>query len=277
MSETYENSSFYEALSGTTDNELGIPFITKGTGLDWYATYMKMLYTLRNSFFPAGQLRVYKDGDLTVGVYAGKWLNGNAEVSYSGSSSNALTDNATNYVYLTADGTLTINATGYPDPIITSHIRLARVVTSSGAITNIYDDRAYNLWAFAGSGGICRYSLSGTTTDATETEIFVNGVADSRITIASGYCYTFMVQISAKRTETSMECAGYKIEGVIKNDSGTTSLVDAPTVTSIAEDDSNWDVTAEADDINDALVIKVTGAASKTINWAATVNLTEVN
>ena len=506
MTETYENTSFYEALSGTTDNELGIPYITKGTGLDWYATYMKMLYTLRQSFFPAGQLRVYKDGDLTVGVYAGKWINGNTEVSYSGSSSNSITDNATNYVYLTADGTLTINTTGYPAPTATSHIRLGRVVASSGAITNIYDDRAYNIWSFTGSGGsstlfnlldwqesvldevdfttaepsspsdgdrylntvtgtssgtsqsvtanyiyewngtnwteiapdegtvclvedrdmlvgfngsswvdigtfallneaqtffnntditgseaetltdgsnadslhvhtldsgvtdvtatasevnqVCdgvsanvtatnlstltgagnsdslhthtldsgitdvtataseinqaldgisanvtdtnlntltgggnadslhthgadgidgRYSLSGTTTDATETEIYVNGVSGSRISIASGHCYTFRVQVSALRTETSTECAGYTIEGVIKNASGTTSLVGGTVVTSLGEDDSTWDVQAYADDTNDALIIKVTGAASKTINWKATVDLTDVS
>jgi hypothetical protein len=43
----------------------------------------------------------------------------------------------------------------------------------------------------------------------------------------------------------------------------------------LGEDDSAWDATVEADNTNDALVIKVTGSASATIRWVATVRTTE--
>ena len=36
------------------------------------------------------------------------------------------------------------------------------------------------------------------------------------------------------------------------------------------------DAVAEADDANDALVLKVTGEAAKTIRWVARINLVEV-
>jgi hypothetical protein len=57
---------------------------------------------------------------------------------YSGVLSQLLTDDATNYVYLDYDGSLNVNTTGYPT---TTHIRLGRLITSSGLVTTYYDDR----------------------------------------------------------------------------------------------------------------------------------------
>lgn len=112
------------------------------------------------------------------------------------------------------------------------------------------------------------------TTDATQTELLAGG---ERITIATDTTCTFTIQISAQQDSTSGgNAAAYKIEGCIKNISGTTSLVGSITKTVIAEDDAAWDVTAEADDTNDALAIKVTGKAATNIRWAATSILTEV-
>lgn len=48
------------------------------------------------------------------------------------------------------------------------------------------------------------------------------------------------------------------------------------TKTALAEDTAAWDVDVLADDANDALVIKVTGEAAKTINWVARVTTAEV-
>jgi len=70
--------------------------------------------------------------------------------------------------------------------------------------------------------------------------------------------------------------AGYRAYGVIENAGGTTAFIGTPTVTTLGEDATGWDVAVEADDNNDALVIKVTGAAATTIRWVATVRTAEV-
>lgn len=49
-----------------------------------------------------------------------------------------MTDNATNYLFLDYDGSFNVNTTGYPT---TTHIRLGRVVTDSGLVISLYDDR----------------------------------------------------------------------------------------------------------------------------------------
>ena len=97
---------------------------------------------------------MYKDGALTYGVLPGKWFNGDAVVTYAGSTGNALTDDATNYIYLTASGTLTINTTGFPLPSNTQHIRLAAITTASGAYdadTAVVDWRAVNIYSIGNS------------------------------------------------------------------------------------------------------------------------------
>lgn len=117
----------------------------------------------------------------------------------------------------------------------------------------------------------------GTTTNGTQTEIFLDG-ASKRITLASNSTHAFEIYVSARLTSGSAnESAGYILTGLIKNDAGTVSLVGSLNKTVLGENDASWDVTAEADNTNDALVIKVTGASSKTIRWSAGTRLQEVH
>ena len=123
----------------------------------------------------------------------------------------------------------------------------------------------------AGGGGT---TLSGTTSNNTPTEIFVDGVADSRMTIATNTTWMFSAMVAAR---SATESAGYKSEGVIKNDGDATSLVGTAVKTVLAEEDSAWDITVEADDANDALVFKVTGDSADSVVWEVTVNKTEAS
>jgi hypothetical protein len=84
---------------------------------------------------------VVSDGDLTVKVNGFFYDLAGAHGKYQGSCSNAVVDNATNYIFYTAAG-LVINTSGYPAPP-TTHIRLARVVTLSGIIVRILLERAF--------------------------------------------------------------------------------------------------------------------------------------
>lgn len=70
----------------------------------------------------------------------------NGEKFYFGGESNySITDENTTYVFLGSDGYLDTDLSSYP---VTSHIRLGRVISSSGRISNILDDR---IFLFGGS------------------------------------------------------------------------------------------------------------------------------
>jgi hypothetical protein len=131
MAERYPPDAQLNDLSGTADAEQEVLFITTGQS-PYYTSFYKMLYRLLDVARRAGDLRVYKDGDLTFGVRAGEFLNGDTPVSFEGASAQSLTDNATNYVYLTADGTLTVSTSGFPAASAVPHVPLATIVTADG-------------------------------------------------------------------------------------------------------------------------------------------------
>jgi|TARA_R100001530_G_scaffold124107_1_gene92212 hypothetical protein len=107
-----------------------------------YETYLRKMTRQENKiltrFAPAAGGRVYKDGDLTFGVEAMEWLNGDTLVTKAEQTAQALTNAATNYIYYDAGGSLAVNITGFPTPSEFSHIRLATILTAGG--TYAYDD-----------------------------------------------------------------------------------------------------------------------------------------
>jgi len=94
------------------------------------------------------------------------------------------------------------------------------------------------------------------------------------MTIPEGAAWTFDALIVG-RTQAGAT-AGYNIRGVIENVGGATALVGGLNVAFANEDVAAWDATVAADNANDALVIRVTGAAATTIRWVATVRTAEV-
>ncbi len=157
MTEQYPTDAELNALSGTTDPEQDVPYPTIGES-PYYTSFYKMLYRLLDVVRRAGDLRVYKEGDLTYGVRAGEFVNGDTPVSYEGSNENALTNNASNYIYLTYDGTLTVNTTGFPDPSDVPHVPLASIETSEGqyGLDDVTDYRARAIFALL-RGSACRW------------------------------------------------------------------------------------------------------------------------
>jgi hypothetical protein len=79
-----------------------------------------------------------KGSGLTLNIAAGTSFNGNTRFSYAGGTL-SMTDNTTNYVFLdtTASNAPAKNTTGYPS----TGVPIATVVTASGQITTITDDR----------------------------------------------------------------------------------------------------------------------------------------
>jgi hypothetical protein len=87
------------------------------------------------------------EGGLNIGVGAGYLVTGDGTVTYAGDTGFALTDDATNYVELTLDGTLVANTTSFT----VGYVPVAIVTTVSGDITVNTDARG---WLTAPSGDI---------------------------------------------------------------------------------------------------------------------------
>ncbi len=97
-----------------------------------------------------------------------------------------------------------------------------------------------------------------TTTDATPTTI-------STFATKSNTAYLFQLDVVARRTDVSGS-AGYQRIFRVKNVADTVTI-GTVTATYTDEDVAGWDVTIAASGVN--VLIKVTGAAGQTINWAA--------
>jgi len=121
-----------------------------------------------------------------------------------------------------------------------------------------------------------QYVLSGTTTDATETELFVRGAPNERIPVATDTTIFYDISFVARRTDATGESAGFELKGVVDNFAGTVADVGDLYEILVASDNTNLLVEASADDTNDSIKISVTGEASKTFRWTAVVKTTEV-
>jgi len=135
---------------------------------------------------------------------------------------------------------------------------------------------ASNITTFGDIRG-SRFILFNETTDATQTELFVDNPATARMIITPDSAMTFKGLLTARRTDVDDESSGFKIEGVIDNNAGTVALVGAVSITAIGDDSGGtWLVSITADLVNAALSVKVTGEAAKTIRWACVLDTCEV-
>ena len=128
----------------------------------------------------------------------------------------------------------------------------------------------------ANKAGRGQITWNGSTADATPTEMFIRGVASNRFTIIANSAINFTIKVIA-RDSTSGDIASYNFYGAIKRDgSSNTALVGSLVKDIIAEEDTSWDCAVTADDTNEALIVTVTGDASNTVKWSATVYYTEI-
>lgn len=151
--------------------------------------------------------------------------------------------------------------------------------TISGGLdarTTLFGQTAHASGSFNEDGDAqsSEYILRNVTTDATATELFLDG-ASERLTIPVNRTMAFEIYLVARRDAHS-QSAGYLFRGVIKNDNGATSFVPSYTVFTLGEDNPAWDATLLASDLYDALIIQVSGAEDANIRWIATVHAVEV-
>jgi len=204
----------------------------------------------------------------------------NGQFKIDGNDSGAITFNNA-YKFPTADGSANnILATDGSGALTFTGDPTFTTVTTTGNVTVSGDldiDDADSVFVHGDAGYVNkRYVLYGTTTDATTTEIFVGGTANSRVAVANNTTMFYTVDIVARRTDATGESAGWQLKGVADNFSGTTADVGDVYEVAVARDDANWEVDALAGDTEDAIVVTVTGAASKTVKWMAVVKTMEI-
>jgi len=115
-----------------------------------------------------------------------------------------------------------------------------------------------------------------THSDANWYELFLNG-SSQRMTIPTDTAWTFDILLVGA-TSGQAKTFGFRIDGVIKNDGGTTSLLASNVTTLYDTDDTSFDARVSADDTNDALIIEVSDSdgASDVVRWVATIRTAEV-
>lgn len=129
-------------------------------------------------------------------------------------------------------------------------------------------------FAAPGDAQTSLYVLRLATADSTPSELFLDG-ANQRLKLPDNSVWTFDILVVARSDGASG--AGYRITGVIKHNAlGLTTFIGTPTVTTLGEQIAGWDAAVEADDVNDALVIRVTGASGVNVRWVASVRTVEV-
>lgn len=125
----------------------------------------------------------------------------------------------------------------------------------------------------------CLFQLRKITTDATPTELFLDG-SSSRLVLVNNSCWMFVIQLCAWRTDTKTTGAGWFITGVIERTANAASTTLVGTNTSISTNQDTgalaWTVAVTADTTNGSLKIAVTGEAAKTIQWVAKVSTVEI-
>ena len=110
-----------------------------------------------------------------------------------------------------------------------------------------------------------RAEASSTTSNSTQTTLTYttgNGTLDANSTVA------FYGIVTARRTDADGENDGFEFKGLIhRNALASSTAIDALQMNQIGA--TAWSVDVQADTTNGAILIKVTGATSKTISWKA--------
>ena len=135
---------------------------------------------------------------------------------------------------------------------------------------------AGNQFAATADNQLLIWQPAATTTDATPAILYLNeSGASARMTLAAGKLYAFEAHVVGVQSDGS-DGTYIKLQGMIVNVAGTTSLLGSVTKTVIVETNASTDAAATADDTNDALQISVTGISAETWRWSANVFVKDI-
>ncbi len=137
MTERYPDDATVLALE--SDAATGVEYIPTGQS-PYYLHFRKLLQRLLLATCRANDLRVYQDGDLSIGVRSGRCLIHNTPIAFTGTEFVGVTNNAVTHVWLDNTGSVQTGTSGLPTDR-TDFLPLAEVTADAGAITQIIDLR----------------------------------------------------------------------------------------------------------------------------------------
>lgn len=156
------------------------------------------------------------------------------------------------------------------------------IIGGEWAFTNRLYQRAFAAGRFAAIGDAQTewYDVRRLVTTGAWVPLTIDGDTPNNysntIRIMTSSAYTFQALITAYETSVNM-AAGYKIEGIITNFSGTVALLGTPVVTTFGESLAGYDVRAVADTTNGALAIEFLGSAGYSTRVHAHVTLVKTS
>lgn len=117
------------------------------------------------------------------------------------------------------------------------------------------------------------------TVDATPTEVFTENVTRAPV-IPDNTSFAFQVVVVARGLKVAAASAAWKLEGLLRNDAASVSIVGTVSKTVLGQDTaaSAWDANVSADTTPTGKRLRVTVVGnSTTINWVARTELTQVS
>lgn len=161
------------------------------------------------------------------------------------------------------------------------------VCTGIRGRSDVEGKRVHSSSTFSAQIGNCQTGeivLGKQTTDATPAQLTSNpgnaASATNSITLPNNSCYGFTGTVIAREDSSSTnDFAVWEIKGgAVRAGSASTTALGSYNINRISESAgaTNWSIALSADTTNGAVAITVTGEASHSIRWVATVNTTEV-
>ncbi|MEM1186801.1 MAG: hypothetical protein AAGI53_17585 [Planctomycetota bacterium] len=169
MTERYPDDA--ELLALDADAHTGVEYIPTGT-TPYYLEFRRLVQRSLLAAARASDLRVYADGDLTVGIRPGRCLIDAEPIVFAGQTQTPLSANDTTDLYLDQTGVVQLSTTGLP-AARSQFVPLARITTDATSIVSILDLRGEAFLAAPPS------SLDGLTASAGEINQALDGIDPS--------------------------------------------------------------------------------------------------
>lgn len=199
-----------------------------------WATPVTRLYLMLDAIKALGGLAVkpsspgspepLPSASLRVDVAAGTWIKSDWSINnYAGSTSNLLTASATNYLYLTDAGVLTINTTTWPAS--TNVIRIATVTTNATTVTAITDQRIAGNFSLGGTALGASYLLKAGDTLADPANFALGTSTGTKIGTATNQKLAFFNQTPITQQAQTVDLKDLLVNlGLMSSSAGATPL-----------------------------------------------------
>jgi len=232
--------------------------------------------SLVNDAGVAGDITIANTGVTSVGLsLPGIFTVTGSPVTTTGTLTATLASQAAGTVFAApavGSGAPTFRALAYSDLPIQLYVEDTTAKTVDLTANSVA--HASGNFAAAGDASAIEMVLRNTTSDATATELFVNG-SSVQAALPANATWNFTVQIVGRGTGTA---GAYRFDGIVSRDAAasSTAFIGVPSKVILGETFVDLDAAVVADTATGALKVTVTGKAATSMKWVATIRATQV-